>query len=266
MLLSNKYKILNVITQGTYSTLYKGLHVDKNIEVAIKIECEEISKKLLDHEIDMYLYLKKTNNNNKNKVEDIILPDIKCIGTYNNYSYIVMELLDINLKTYIQKGVTKQKFLIIIKEIFKLIKFFHIRGLVHRDIKPENFVFNKKEQLCIIDLGLSTFYSDLVVKKFIGNKRYSSYTCHNDEYIYRTEDDIISIIYMLLDLYTNILPWDNKIVNYKNKKNSNFTEFYKLHNKHDVIVELLISIYNNNGCDYFYEKLFHELIMIETKI
>ena len=59
MLLSNKYKILNVITKGTYSTLYKGIHVNKNSEVAIKIECEEISKKLLDHEIDMYLYLKK---------------------------------------------------------------------------------------------------------------------------------------------------------------------------------------------------------------
>ena len=261
MLLSNKYKILNVITKGTYSTLYKGIHVDKNIEVAIKIECEEISKKLLDHEINMYLYLKKNN-----KIKNIYLPDIKCIGTYNNYSYIVMELLDMNLKSYTEKGVTKQKFLIIIKDMFKLIKYFHMRGLVHRDIKPENFVFNKKEQLCIIDLGLSTFYSDLIVKKFIGNKRYSSYTCHNDEYIYRKEDDIISIIYMLLDLYTNILPWDNAFINYKIKKNSNFTEFYKLHNKYDNIVQLLISIYNNIYCDYFYEKIFHELIILESKI
>ena len=265
MLLSNKYKILNVITKGTYSTLYKGIHVNKNSEVAIKIECEEISKKLLDHEIDMYLYLKKSNNN-KNNNEYINLPDIKCIGTFNNYSYIVMELLDINLKKYTEKGVSRQKFLIIIEQIFKLIKFFHMRGLVHRDIKPENFVFNKKEQLCIIDLGLSTFYSDLIVKKFIGNKRYSSYTCHNDEYIYRKEDDIISIIYMLLDLYTNILPWDNSFVNYKIKKNANFTEFYTQHNKNDEIVKLLINIYNNITTSHFYEKLFHEIIMVESKL
>lgn len=263
MLLSNKYKILNVITQGTYSTLYKGIHVDKNSEVAIKIECEEISKKLLDHEINMYLYLKKSNTN---KIEYINLPDIKCIGTFNNYSYIVMELLDINLKKYTEKKVTKQKFLIIIEQIFKLIKFFHMRELVHRDIKPENFVFNKKEQLCIIDLGLSTFYSNNIVKKFIGNKRYSSYTCHNDEYIYRKEDDIISIVYMLLDLYTNILPWDNSFVNYKIKKNANFVEFYKLNNKYDEIVHLLIMIYNNTSIEYFYEKLFHQIIMIETKL
>jgi len=213
----------------------------------------------------MYLFLKKSNIN-KNKIEYINLPDIKCIGTYNNYSYIVMELLDINLKSHIEKGVTKQKFLIIIEQIFKLIKFFHMRGLVHRDIKPENFVFNKKEQLCIIDLGLSTFYSDLIVKKFIGNKRYSSYTCHNDEYIYRKEDDIISIIYMLLDLYTNILPWDNEFVNYKIKKNANFTEFYTLHNKNDEIVKLLILIYNNINSEYFYENVFRELIILESKI
>jgi serine/threonine protein kinase len=263
MLLSNKYKILNVITKGTYSTLYKGVHVDKNTEVAIKIECEEISKKLLDHEINMYLFLKKSNIN---KIEYINLPDIKCIGTYNNYSYIVMELLDINLKSYIEKGVTKQKFLMIITQIFKLIKFFHIRGLVHRDIKPENFVFNKKEQLCIIDLGLSTFYSEIIVKKFIGNKRYSSYTCHSEEYIYRKEDDIISIIYMLLDLYTNILPWDNSFVNYKIKKNADFTEFYTLHNKNDEIVKLLILIYNNINREHFYEGVFHELIILESKI
>ena len=119
MLLSNKYKLLDVITKGTYSTLYKGIHVDKNTEVAIKIESDEICKKLLDHEINMYLYLKKTN---KNIYENINLPDIKCIGTYDNYSYIVMELLDINLKTYINKGVTKQKFLRIIEQIFILIK------------------------------------------------------------------------------------------------------------------------------------------------
>uniref|UniRef100_A0A6C0JL46 non-specific serine/threonine protein kinase n=1 Tax=viral metagenome TaxID=1070528 RepID=A0A6C0JL46_9ZZZZ len=263
MLLSNKYKILNVITQGTYSTLYKGIHVDKNSEVAIKIECEEISKKLLDHEIDMYLYLKKSNNKNN---EYINLPDIKCIGTYDNYSYIVMELLDINLKKYTEKGITKQKFLIIIEQIFKLIKYFHMRGLVHRDIKPENFVFNKKEQLCIIDLGLSTFYSNNLVKKFIGNKRYSSYTCHNDEYVYRKEDDIISIVYMLLDLYTNILPWDNLFINYNIKKNSDFIEFYKLNKKYDEIVHLLIMIHNNTTIDHFYEKLFHEIIMVETKI
>lgn len=177
-----------------------------------------------------------------------------------------MELLDMNLKTYVNKGVTKKKFLIIIEQIFKLIKIFHVRGLVHRDIKPENFVFNKKEQLCIIDLGLSTFCSEVIVKKFIGNKRYSSYTCHNEEYVYRTEDDIISIIYMLLDLYTNILPWDNSFISYNAKKNADFINFYKKHKKYDDIVKLLIIIYNNIGCEYFYEKIFHELIMLESNI
>jgi serine/threonine protein kinase len=261
MLLSNKYKILNVITKGTYSTLYKGIHVDKNTEVAIKIESDEICKKLLDHEINMYLYLKKTN---KNIYENINLPDIKCIGTYDNYSYIVMELLDINLKTYINKGVTKQKFLRIIEQIFILIKHFHMRGLVHRDIKPENFVFNKKDQLCIIDLGISTFYSDLIIKKFIGNKRYASYTCHNDEYIYKKEDDVISIIYMLLDLYTKMLPWDNVFVSYNIKRNADFKHFYTLHNKYDDIVKLLLYIYKHIGCDYFYEKIFNKIYILQT--
>ena len=248
MLLSGKYKINGIITKGTYSSLYEGEHIIKKHKVAIKIESDEICKKLLDNEIKMYLHL----NRGKTKLH---IPDIKCIGTYDNYSYIVMELLDINLKKYVEKGITKYKFLLIIEQLFLLIEMFHRRGLVHRDIKPENFVLNKAETLCIIDLGLSTFISTREIKQFIGNKRYSSYSCHMDKYVYTVYDDLISIIYMLLDLYTKILPWDH---NY-NKKDVDFEKFYKEHNKYDDIVEIILFIYSNIGDKYFYITTMNEL-------
>jgi len=244
MILANKYKITKIITQSTYSTLYEGEHIIKKTKVAIKIESDEICKKLLENEIQLYLYLKK----GKHKIN---MPEIKDIGAFDNYKYIVMELLNKNLKQKIEDGITNRDFLIIIQQVFYLIKQFHYRNLLHRDIKPENFVFNKDGNLCIIDLGLSCFNNNREMTKFIGNKLYSSYTCHLDNYIYTKNDDLISIVYMLLHLYTNVLPWDTN--QYKNKKDCNLNEFYK--NKKDVIVNLLLMIYSKIGNYYFYDYI-----------
>ena len=73
MILSDKYKLLKIITKSTYSTLYEAEHIIKKNKVAIKIESNELSKKLLEHEIQMYLYLKKS----KDKIN---IPEIKYIG------------------------------------------------------------------------------------------------------------------------------------------------------------------------------------------
>jgi serine/threonine protein kinase len=250
MILSNKYKITKIITQSTYSTLYEAEHIIKKTKVAIKIESDEICKKLLENEIQLYLYLKK------GKIK-INIPEIKDIGAFDNYKYIVMELLNKNLKQRINENITKHDFIIIIKQLFQLIKIFHSRKLLHRDIKPENFVFNKEGNLCIIDLGLSCYNNNREMNKFIGNKLYSSFTCHLDNYIYTQNDDLISIVYMLLHLYTNELPWTNSYVTYKSKKECNFNEFYK--NKMDKIVELLLFIYNKIGGYYFYNYVDHEI-------
>ena len=91
--LSN-YKITRLINGGTFCKLYEGIHIHKDEKVAIKCESSEKGKKILENEIKMYLYLKKYKIN---------IPNIKHIGVYENYKYIVMELLDINVKDYFKK-------------------------------------------------------------------------------------------------------------------------------------------------------------------
>jgi serine/threonine protein kinase len=212
----------------------------------------------------MYIYLKKYKIN---------IPNIKDIGIYEKYKYIVMELLQVTLKEYVNKTTDMEK---LIYYMFDLIKPFHERMLVHRDIKPENFIFDNKWNIYIIDLGLSTFVSERRMNTFIGNKLYASYNCHLSEYIYRQKDDLISIVYMLLHLYTGALPWDktpfdhtyqikskprslfnldyileNKFnsdshSNYYNlKKNTNYVEFYKKIEKYDENVSYLLDIYDH---------------------
>lgn len=238
VILSNKYKIIRLINEGTFCKLYEAVHIDKNIRVAIKAESSENGKKILNNEINMYIYLKKYKIN---------VPHIKHIGTYNNYKYIVMKLLDKNLKEYSIKNRTIEKYDTLIYEIFHTVYHFHERGLVHRDIKPENFVFDEYNNIYIIDLGLSTFSSKRELSSFIGNKMYASYNCHTSKYVYEETDDLISIVYMLLHLYTGILPWSGKntTITYELKhiNYTEYTDFYKKVNRYDNIVKRLLDIY-----------------------
>ena len=57
-----------------------SVFIHKKHKVAIKLECDEICKKLLENEINMYLYLKRHSKIN--------IPNIKYIGTYDKYKYI----------------------------------------------------------------------------------------------------------------------------------------------------------------------------------
>jgi len=248
IILSQKYKITRLINAGSFCKLYEGIHIYKNQKVAIKCESSDLGKKVLDNEINMYIHLKKYKIN---------IPNIKDIGIYENYKYIVMELLNVTLKEYVNKNTDIET---LVYYMFDLIKPFHHRMLVHRDIKPENFIFDKKWNLYIIDLGLSTFVNDRTMNTFIGNKLYASYNCHKSEYIYTQNDDLISIIYMLLHLYTHRLPWDKipfdvgvsglksknecHAIFYDLKKNTNYEAFYK-NIKYDKHVEVLINLYND---------------------
>jgi serine/threonine protein kinase len=255
-ILSQKYKITKLISSGTFCKLYEGIHVYKNQKVAIKCESSEIGKKILENEINMYMHLKKYKIN---------IPNIKDIGIYNEYKYIVMELLNITLKDYLKHNTSITNMELLIDFVFDVIEPFHERMMIHRDIKPENFIFDKEWNIYIIDLGLSTFDSKRIMTTFIGNKLYSSYNCHKKKYVYTQQDDLISIVYMLLHLYTGILPWHNIDINYKHtfsksyseqfhseihsifynlKKNTNYEDYYKSLNKYDIIVEILIDKYN----------------------
>jgi hypothetical protein len=102
------------------------------------------------------------------------------------------------------------------------------------------------------------------MKTFIGNNLYASYKCHLSEYVYTQNDDLRSIVYMLLHLYTGTLPWDKIEIDYSSfsksylenfhskdhslfynlKKNTKYDDYYKSINKYDENVERLIYIYD----------------------
>ena len=178
-----------------------------------------------------------------------------------------MDYLYMDLQQYFDGNrdkITMDRVNILLNNVFILLTNMHKTGIVYRDVKPENFLFNKKDELCIIDLGLSTTYNAYdKLNNLIGTPLYSSHNTHKDEYVYEKKDDIISVFFMFFHLVSNELPWLNlnylkneakNVTMYFMKKDSIFNIYYKINEineteglikETDYIMRNLVKSYNN---------------------
>ena len=96
---------------------------------------------------------------------------------------------------------------------------FHARGIVHRDLKPSNIIITKNSRVVVLDFGLVKAVLDennrhIKQRKkrgLTGTPRFAS--CHShegSEVSYR--DDCESVMYTLLYLYQDRLPWQELTV------------------------------------------------------
>ena len=197
------YNVEPFDTNGTFSTLFKGIHKIKKHKVVIKTHYNEVSKILLENEIKIYMYLKQRKYSYSPFIKNIIREKEKL--------YIIMDYKSSPL-SIIYKDT--------IDSLIHIIKSLHALNVVHRDIKPDNFLVDKNQSY-IIDFGLSSFYNERPMRHLIGNKKYCSYVCHEPPYIYNYKDDLISVIYMCLHLHNGYIPWEK---DYKIK--TSFQHYY----------------------------------------
>ena len=250
ILLANKYYLKEKIYDGKYSKVYIGEHKYKKENVIIKLEDNKYSN-LLQNEANIYLYLMRIK-----KKEKLNIPTFKFFGIIENYDYIILEKMNHSLNDIINKNINfdLNDILKIGIQLLDLLKKFHHQNLIHRDIKPENLIFDDKNNLFLIDFGLSTMYKKNVFQinddssdsiefkkyieskgknKFIGNYIYASPYIH-EGYDYYPKDDLISLIYILLFLYYKKLPWtlfkyikNQNEISKELKKNVDIDDFFK---------------------------------------
>jgi serine/threonine protein kinase len=224
-----KYQIIRELTKTTLSIVYECEHIIKKTKAVIKVEKQS---KLLKREAEIYLYLKDTN---------VHIPALKGTGVCGDISYLVLSQLKESLLTY-DDSISYETF-------FKEFQSLHEARIVHRDIKPQNFLIGFKQDLYLIDFGLACIQTNEPMHSFVGNKRYASFTCFEKEYVYTYQDDLISLIYMLLDLTFGYLPWDKEE---KHRKDYHLPDYYSDH--------ILLQLYDICLHDFSYPKLFQRLI------
>lgn len=251
ILIQNKYKIIDIINSGSYSKVFKAQHVNKNVYVAIKFDYDELSKKILENEIRIYIKLLKY------KIDNIV--NIKSFGVIDKYNYIVMNMIPNTLERYVDNMIINSENINnLLNQLFDVINKLHSVGIYHRDLKPDNILMNK-DKIYLIDLGLSTDDPQNINKNIVGSWLFSSYKCHKKNYNYGKIDDIISIYYIFFYLLSNKkLPWKNIFIDDLNTKHQIFynlkykTNFYKFYEDYPELKNIIKKY--NKYINYYHKQ------------
>lgn len=184
------YRMVRKITETDFSAIYEAVHLIKENVVILKKSKDARTNRLLQNELKLYTYLRGS----------VPIPRLKASGLIGDQMYLVFEKMDRTLDQYTEQ--------VSAKELFLILQSLHEKRIVHRDLKPDNFIFGFDGKCHLLDLGLAAVQSDRKVKGFVGNRRYASYTCFEQEYEYRYADDLLSLVYVLVERKYGFLPWD----------------------------------------------------------
>ena len=207
-ILFRKYKIIKKIGKGAFGYVFKGINLQNNSKIAIKIEKKSSIYHLLEAECHFLSILKGYG-----------IPEVKSYGYSYNFYYLVEELLGKNLIeiSKIIKSFSLKDIIMIAIQAIERIEFIHSKYIIHRDIKPENFLlgYSNSSIIYLIDFGMARKYKSSrtgkhlkysITGQLFGTFRYLSYNASRGVEQSR-RDDLESIGYMLVYLKNGILPW-----------------------------------------------------------
>eukprot|EP01112_Ceratiomyxa_fruticulosa_P016995 TRINITY_DN5216_c0_g2_i2.p1 TRINITY_DN5216_c0_g2~~TRINITY_DN5216_c0_g2_i2.p1 ORF type:complete len:522 (-),score=74.99 TRINITY_DN5216_c0_g2_i2:62-1627(-) len=275
-LIKGRWKVLKKIGAGAFGEIYSAKNIITGEMVAIKVERTDSKKQVLKLEVAV---LKKLQGCAQ------VCRFITC-GRFNEYNYMVMELLGENLSELRRRqpdgrfsmGTTIK----LGKQMLSALECVHDLGYLHRDVKPSNFAMGsvgaKRSVAYLIDYGLARRYllSSGEVRPprdstgFRGTARYASINSHLSKDLGR-RDDLWSVFYVLVEFAQGYLPWrklkdKDQIGEMKIKYNTpdlvkdlpplflNFMKHLKNLNyidrpDYNYLQSLLDDLYSSLGCD-----------------
>lgn len=195
------------IGKGCFGKVLFGITKNLDDAVAIKIQKSNWKNEELLPEYDFlqnlqnYEFFPKIYGYEHNKkgnyiIEELLGPNLSNLFEFCNYNF--------DIKTICNIGI----------DLFSSINAIHDEGLLHLDIKKSNILWkfknNKKNlpDMCLIDFNLTRKSGDNERKDKRGNIKYSSLDVLLGKKIHK-KDDLISIVYLIMDLFNNELPWSN---------------------------------------------------------
>jgi len=242
----NNYELLQEISSGNFSSVYKCVNIKTNNYYAIKSD----KTNLLKHEANIYNKLREIEN----------IPKIYDFFCFENTYYLVLDLMSCSLIDYKNRNYNSEgyqdKLVIIITQLLTTIEKIHDKSILHRDLKPNNICFDKNQKLFVIDFGLSKQYiinnhhiENKKINNIIGSSNFCSLNTINLKELSR-RDDIESIVYIFIYLFLDA---------------KNYTLFNNLPlvDKKDVsIIEKLLVLNNNKYNDNFSKNYCKNIILI----
>ena len=146
------YRVLQKIAQGGMSSVYKGLHIDLEQDVAIKVLSSESFEDpcLRDRFINEAKIQAKLSHPNVIKTLNYLEQDG---SIFLVMEYVNGETLDVLLKKI--GPMPLEKAVVIFMGVLDAIEFMHSKGIIHRDIKPANIMLAYDRFVKVMDFGIA---------------------------------------------------------------------------------------------------------------
>lgn len=168
-----KYRIDQILGEGSMGVVYKGYDESIDRDVAIKTIHYNL---LAGSKKDEYLYRFRKEAQAAARCLHPCILTVFDYGDDADTPYIVMEYYNgTNLKSYLQNNeITKTDALVITQQLLDGLQYAHLRGIVHRDLKPANIFINNGQEIKISDFGVARLdQSDITQSgQLVGTLRY----------------------------------------------------------------------------------------------
>ena len=89
------------------------------------------------------------------------IPKMYAFGRTEKLVYLEMELLDRDLSSFLKSEESLEMGFICktAANLLNILRELHARGVLHRDLKPQNIMMDPRENIFLIDFGISKFDS-----------------------------------------------------------------------------------------------------------
>ena len=220
-MIANKYKLLEVIGNGEFGSIYKAENIRTREMVALKKEPIHSNLKLLKNETRVYHYLNNC----------IGFPNVLWYGVDNDDYVMAIQLLGPSLRNIKEKHILPIPYETVLEigiQMVKRLEILHNKGLIHRDIKPDNFLIglnNEKKRIYLIDFGFCKKFildngSHILLRDnrpIIGTPNFISLNVHYGLEASRRDDleSVAYIMYYLMgysDKMQNIIEFKKRLV------------------------------------------------------